>query len=260
MNERDTREVDGAWEAFQTHAYAAPAADLARYVARYWIVHWDLRGQPPYRQLVVPYPNVHLSFVGGDPPLVHGVLRGHAYRTLAGAGRVFGVAFRPGCFRPVLGRSVATITGRSVPARDVFGPPTPDRAAAGDEAMVRLVEDFLRATLPAPDPTAEAVAVMVDRIAADPDLTRVESLAAAVDTRVRTLQRLFSGYVGVGPKWVIRRYRLHEVSERLAQGRDVAWARLAADLGYADQAHLSRDFTAIFGEPPSRYARRYPPG
>ena len=122
------------------------------------------------------------------------------------------------------------------------------------------MEDFLRATLPAPDPTAEAVAVMVDRIAADPDLTRVESLAAAVDTRVRTLQRLFSGYVGVGPKWVIRRYRLHEVSERLAQGRDVAWARLAADLGYADQAHLSRDFTAIFGEPPSRYARRYPPG
>jgi AraC-like DNA-binding protein len=35
----------------------------------------------------------------------------------------------------------------------------------------------------------------------------------------------------------------------------VDWAALAADLGYADQAHLSRDFTATLGVPPSRYHR-----
>ena len=32
------------------------------------------------------------------------------------------------------------------------------------------------------------------------------------------------------------------------------WAQLAADLGYADQAHLTRDFTATLGVPPTRYA------
>jgi AraC-like DNA-binding protein len=64
--------------------------------------------------------------------------------------------------------------------------------------------------------------------------------------------------VGVGPKWVIRRYRLHEVTERMAAGSRIDWAGLAADLGYADQAHLTRDFGALFGEPPTRYARRYP--
>lgn len=35
---------------------------------------------------------------------------------------------------------------------------------------------------------------------------------------------------------------------------------LAAELGYADQAHLTRDLTALVGESPTRYAQRYPAG
>ena len=59
---------------------------------------------------------------------------------------------------------------------------------------------------------------------------------------------------------MIRRYRLQEVVDRLeVGGPTVDWAQLAADLGYADQAHLSRDFADLFGEPPTWYARRYPP-
>ncbi|MGY0497852.1 helix-turn-helix domain-containing protein [Nocardia sp. FBN12] len=58
----------------------------------------------------------------------------------------------------------------------------------------------------------------------------------------------------------MRRYRLHEVTERLADGVEIDWAALAAALGYADQAHLSRDFRTIFGEPPTRYAQRYEQG
>jgi transcriptional regulator GlxA family with amidase domain len=117
----------------------------------------------------------------------------------------------------------------------------------------------VRAHLAPPDPTAGEVADMVARIAADPKLTRVDELATLLGVGIRRLQRLFAEYVGVGPKWVIRRYRLHEVTERLAKGVDVDWARLAAELGYADQAHFSRDFTAMFSEPPSCYAERYGP-
>jgi AraC-like DNA-binding protein len=57
---------------------------------------------------------------------------------------------------------------------------------------------------------------------------------------------------------VIRRSRLHEVTGRMAAGARVDWAALAADLGYADQAHLSRDFADVFGESLTQYARRYP--
>lgn len=37
--------------------------------------------------------------------------------------------------------------------------------------------------------------------------------------------------------------------------QQVRWAELAAELGYADQAHLTRDFTAAVGMPPAAYAR-----
>ncbi|GAA0911687.1 hypothetical protein GCM10009558_099650 [Virgisporangium aurantiacum] len=57
---------------------------------------------------------------------------------------------------------------------------------------------------------------------------------------------------------MIRRYRLHEITERLAAGTGVDWAATAAELGYADQAHLTRDFTKLVGEPPTAYAERYP--
>jgi AraC-like DNA-binding protein len=111
------------------------------------------------------------------------------------------------------------------------------------------VEELLRAHRPPPDATAESVADLVERIAGEPELTRVDSVAALYGTSVRGLQRLFAEYVGVGPKWVIRRYRLHEITERLAAGGPVDWAGLAAELGYADQAHLVRDFRSMVGDP-----------
>jgi AraC-like DNA-binding protein len=251
MPERDPREVGGAWAGFQEHWSGAPAPDLAPYVAHYWAVSWDLRGQPPYRQKIVPYPQVHLSFRDGEA-LVRGVARGFVVRQLDGRGRVFGVAFRPGCFRPLLRRPVSTITDRTLPAAAVFDGPPPAEATAA------TVDAFLLARLPEPDPATETAAGLVERIATTPGLTRVDAVAADAGLSVRALQRLFSGYVGVAPKWVIRRYRLHEITERLAAGGDVDWARLAADLGYADQAHLTRDFTKLVGEPPTHYAERYP--
>lgn len=247
---RDARELRGAWATFQTHRYAEPSPDLAAFVSGYWCAEWDLRGQEPYRQKIVPYPSVHLTFRDGAA-IVRGPERGHVVRVLEGRGRVFGVTFRPGCFRPFLGVPVSTITGRSLPAAEVFGPDLP----RGD---VEQVEAFLRAVLPAADPLAERAAAAVAQIRAEPRLTRVDALAVRTGLGVRRLQRLFADYVGLGPKWVIRRYRLHEVGERLAAGAGIDWARLAVELGYADQAHFTRDFTAMFGEPPTRYAERYP--
>ena len=54
----------------------------------------------------------------------------------------------------------------------------------------------------------------------------------------------------------------HEAALRAEAGglAAVNWAALAADLGYADQAHLTRDFTATIGVPPTRYAAGDPPG
>lgn len=79
-------------------------------------------------------------------------------------------------------------------------------------------------------------------------------LAGTIDMSPRRLQRLFDAYVGASPKWVIRRYRIQEAAARAARG-PVAWAQLAVDLGYSDQAHFVRDFVANVGVTPTQYTR-----
>jgi AraC-like DNA-binding protein len=74
---------------------------------------------------------------------------------------------------------------------------------------------------------------------------------------LRTLQRRFRHYVGVSPKWVIQRYRMHEVAEELKSPTPPALAELAARLGYFDQAHFARAFKATVGESPRAFARRH---
>ncbi len=164
---------------------------------------------------------------------------------------MFLVEFRPGCFYPFLGSNVAGITDRKIPAHEVFS------AALPLEVGVESVEQFLRNNLPVLDAGTRWASEVVDRIAAEPGITKVSDLAAPLGTSVRTLQRMFAKHVGIPPKTVIRRYRLHEVTERMAKHAVINWTELATELGYADQPHLSRDFTALFGEPPTHYAARY---
>ena len=79
-------------------------------------------------------------------------------------------------------------------------------------------------------------------------------LAERLALSPRSLQRLFAEYVGVGPAWVVRRFRLQEAAAHATEGGAVDWAGLAATLGYCDQAHLVREFTQTIGVPPARYA------
>jgi AraC-like DNA-binding protein len=235
-----------------------PSARLAPFVEYYWIVRWDLRGEPPHEQAVLPHPNVHLAFEDSGPG-IYGVDRKLFVRRIEGRGQVLGVRFRAGCFRPFWKAPVSELNDRVVPAAEVFGPGVAEACraivAAPDQAtMVSHAEDLLGSDLPERDPVAEQVAAMVERIVGDPALRRVDQLATALDLPIRRLQRLFSDYVGVSPKWVMRRARLHEAAERAETGDRVDWAELAFDLGYADQAHLTRDFTATIGVPPGRYA------
>jgi AraC-like DNA-binding protein len=58
---------------------------------------------------------------------------------------------------------------------------------------------------------------------------------------------------GLHPKWLLQRRRLQEAAARLRSG-GTDLARLAADRGYADQAHLTRDFRTVTGLTPGQFA------
>ena len=271
---RDTRGIVEARELFARVDFRRrePAPELRPYLEHYWLIDWDLA--EPYASHVVPHPSVNVVFQRyGDEPAwgeVAGVGLGLFTQKLQGRGRVCGVQFRPGGFRPFAPRRpVSDWTGQRVPVGDVLAGADARTAGAivgpeAEDARVAALDAFLLGLEPAADPQALRAMMLVDLVRTDRTIRRVAELAAAEGMSARSLQRLFAAYVGVGPKWVILRYRIHEALERAESGEDPAvegapdWAELAAELGYSDQAHLVRDFTATVGVPPTAYARQAP--
>jgi AraC-like DNA-binding protein len=237
----------------------APAADLSSLVERHWLVSWEL---PPSREASVtllPHPCVNLVLDRGRLA-VAGVGRSRFSYRYRGAGRVFGVKFRPGAFAPFLGRALSEITGTTLPAEQLWGPDATIvasrmAAASAVEQLVVLVEGFLRERWPAPDPQVDIVGRIVAAMLHDGSIRRVDDVTERFDLSPRTLQRLFQRYVGVSPKWVLRRYRLHEAAAALAREQHRPWAEVAAELGYFDQSHFIRDSTAAIGVTPVAYAQ-----
>ena len=236
----------------------APPPDLRHVVDVHWIVTWDLRGHEPYRSEVMPHPAVHLVFEPGGAA-VHGIPRRRWERVLAGAGWAVGTKFLPGGFAGLTGRPAHELTDGVFGLGELFGAGgerLERESAALDEtdAKLSLLHDFLRARLPdeRDERAALVAAIVADMRAATPG-TSVAEIAARHHVSTRTLQRLFARYVGVGPKWVLQRYRLHEAIEGLPSRRGTDWTRFALDLGYFDHAHFIADFRALVGRSPAQY-------
>lgn len=238
---------------------------LCPYVEQYWLIDWDL--SQPYASHVVPHPSVNVVFqsLPGQEPFaeVAGIGLDLFTQKLEGQGRVCGVKFRPGGFRPFAPSApVSAWTGRRLlPLEEVFGAIPENTLEAvltpeDEQARVAALDAFLLSLDPTPDPQADLAMALAERIRTDRGIRRVSEFARSQDMSVRTLQRLFASYVGVGPKWLILRHRIHEALEHAETDEDVDWANVADALGYADQAHLIRDFTATVGVPPTAYAPR----
>jgi transcriptional regulator GlxA family with amidase domain len=189
--------------------------------------------------------------------MLHGVVTRRFDIEITGSGRVFGVKFRPGGFGAFTGSDVAAWTDRAVPlteALDAGDLMARVLAADDDDDRVALMDAFLLERRPAPDPTYERLLQIVADMLADRDLASVHTLCERHGVGQRTLQRVFRRYVGVGPKWVLQRFRLQDAQAMLDDGWHGDLSDLAARLGWFDQAHFARDFRDLVGEPPSAYA------
>lgn len=235
-----------------------PDPRLADFVQHFWPVAWDLAS--PVTRETLPHPTVHLVIEAGRSGLAGPTTR-RFIRTLEGRGRALGIKFHPGGFRPFWRGPISGLADRVLPLEEAFGPEgaalEAEVLALGDDevACVACAETFLLKRLPPPDPQAHLARELVRQILEDSGLQRVEALAEASGLGLRRLQRLFSQYVGVSPKWVIKRYRLHEAVLRLDAGETQDLAALALDLGYFDQAHFIHDFKVLLGRTPTAYAR-----
>jgi AraC-like DNA-binding protein len=241
------------------HSRRRPAADVASWIAHYWTVSWDLRGGEPHVAESLPHPNVHAVFENNSS-LICGVQTNKFSRVLEGESQVFGIKFRPGGFRPFLDSPVSKLTNRIIPANHVFGNEVEKLEAVllssdQEDAKVETADAFFRMRVPEPEETALVAGHLVERILHEPEIKTVDDLVKRAGIGKRSLQRIFNEYVGVSPKWVIRRYRLHELIEKLNSGDQPNLTQVALELGYFDQSHLINDFRSIVGYAPTQYLR-----
>ena len=236
----------------------AVAPELAKLVDWHWVVRWSLT--EPFEQEILPHPCVNLSFAAGHSA-VTGILTRRDVRRLVGTGRVVATKFKPGGFFPFASCPMRALCDRVVTLVEAFGVAAPaiERSvldAPEDAPAIAAIEELLIARRVAAGGELDLAMQLAARAEADRDLRRVEDLARIAGVSVRTLHRSFERYIGVGPKWILRRARVQEAAERVASGTPVVWAELAQELGYHDQAHLIHDFKIQIGMTPAAYAKR----
>lgn len=247
------KEGSGNFGLFRFH----PGAELGFFIEHYWIVRWDLRGKEPFRQDVLSHPSVHLVFERGNTRC-WGVVTGKFTRKLEGEGQVLGIKFRPAAFYPFYQRTVSDFTDDTLPFSAIFDEDVTSVESeilsdTVNESMVKRAESFLMNHLPGKDPKIQEINTIIETIMNEKSIIKVDDVIDRFDVSKRTLQRLFKKYVGVSPKWIIQRYRLHEAAEMMTANSEKNWPQLALELGYFDQSHFIRDFKTIIGQTPGEY-------
>ena len=157
------------------------------------------------------------------------------------------------------GGAVPHLTARMVGIEDVLGR---DGRTLGDRIAeipdwprrVAIIESFiLRRATHAPSPE---VASALDVLAASAGAARVGDIAAEIGWSRKHLTRRFTDELGLAPKTLALMLRFHRACHLARDGDTGSWAAIAADAGYADQAHLARDFRTFTGETPREWAAR----
>lgn len=242
-----------------------PSPAVAEVVDRYWHVRWALPVDESIDQRIVTLPAITLSIESGDVParlVITGAQRSVWERRIGGQGEVFAMRLRPAGLAVLGDLSAASIVDATEPVTADLDPGMYEllseiasasgvdgRAAAADRAIaVRLARHPIHAE-------GRLANAILDELTARLRTRAGHGLAEHFGVSERAIQRALHRTIGLGPKRVSRLVRLQEVARVLSSSGARDLAMLAAELGYADQAHLQHDFRDVAGVAPGAYAR-----
>jgi len=237
---------------------------------------WFARGTVPYRsERIAPTGSTVVVLVLGDPltqvastgssvtSAVGLVIGPHAAPVVNephGETHALGVVTTAiGC-EALLGRRPSALRGRVLEVFDVDPRLLALRerlaALAGGGAdpvsLLDVVEDHVRATVDLTVPGLERVETAVAALVAEPRRS-IATIAGDLGVSHAHLDREFARIVGLRPRELARLLLLRRLIEELDPLAEVRWADVAAQHGWSDQAHFSRDFKRHTGVTPRRY-------
>jgi AraC-like DNA-binding protein len=244
----------------------APDHELTDVIRRFWVPVWSLPSGVESVQRVLQYPCCQLVVAPNYARLV-GPRVGMSTQTLSGDGWAFGVMLQPAVGAQLLGAEMRTLVDQDVDLADLTTLLNPADTIANIRELLApdpsakdahltaggLVAKALRPFVPM---DAEGVLVnqLAEHVEGNQFLRRVDELALWAGLSVRSLERICGRRIGLTPKWIIQRNRLHHVAQVMIHHNSVILSDLAGEAGYADQAHFSRDFKRVVGVTPALFS------
>lgn len=231
-----------------------PPPGLAGHLLCFWTQ--SITGEGEYAQRVLPDGCIDIVFINDESPIVIGPWVKSFIARLPVATNIVGARWHPGRAPALLGLPAGELLNQQVALRDVWGlMPSSSLERVSEQSSPSARISIFAATLlnclgsAAPhDPVANA---SIEWLARRPH-GRIEQLSRWIGISSRQLQRRFSASVGYGPKTfqsVLRFQRLLHLAGRA--NHRCSLAKLAADVGYADQAHMTRELHRLSGCPPT---------
>ena len=195
-------------------------------------------------------------------------LGGTVIGPMTGVGRVggldlsetVGAYFRPGCASRFFDTPLSDLADTAVPVDDIWGTrrsPSPSELADLDEAArIDRLESILLARLrhqrqPTTSVDIEGLAGSALR---EGGRATVEDMARAAGVSRQHLARTFRERIGVGPKRFSRLARFQSVLAYAGTRVAIDWARVALDMGFADQSHMVAECRQFSGLTPQALA------
>ena len=197
---------------------------------------------------------------GGPNGKVIGAMSGVGPPSSGERSEMIGVYFHAAKAPPFTGVPTCALTDRIVDLEDLWGVTASELAtefnqAAGLDRIDRLESALIRRMAGAqvstitPDVPGLAAWVLRQR-----DRLTVHQLADAAGLSRQHLTRVFRDRVGVAPKIYCRLARFHSALAYAGSGKNFDWARIAVELGYADQSHMIAEFREFSSLTPQRLA------
>jgi AraC-like DNA-binding protein len=207
---------------------------------------------------VLPDANVDLLLElsdGGCQALLHGpVTRTRHVPTRAGRGYLV-VHFHMGAMPRLVDASPAELVDTAVPLRELAGVSLEELGARlhAASSLERMREVLLPLLARLPAPPRDTFDRALRHLSGHPSSLRPGALAEALHASPRTLQRAFHERLGLSPRTVTRILRLQEALAWLRAHPASTLAEAAFHSGYADHAHMTREFRELTGKPPSAF-------
>jgi AraC-like DNA-binding protein len=246
-----------------TYAEHAPHPALARHVDCYWTARFVVPEGDMGASTVLPDGCMDILFSLADEaaaePYVVGAMTRPLHVSSTGVTNLVGIRFKPGGTTPYLALPAAEITDAVAPLDALWGSVAHEAHERLEEApdsarRVEILDDVLLARLDASaQPADERILSASELVSLHDGNVSVEALAGLTGLGRRQLERRFLATVGTTPKVAARIARFQSAVARLQREPQMALSHLAYLSGYADQAHLTREFKALSGDPPGAY-------